>query len=84
MSFVKLPREQKLQLVEQIQHYFEMELSQEIGQLAGENLLDFMIKELSPYLYNQAMSDARGVISERMASIEEELYALEKPATRGR
>ncbi|MBJ6362663.1 DUF2164 domain-containing protein [Paenibacillus sp. GCM10012307] len=82
MSTVKLPREQKLQLVERIQYYFEMELSQEMGQLAGENLLDFMIKELSPYLYNQAMADARSVIGERMASIEEELYALEKPVAR--
>lgn len=76
---IKLPREQKLQLISGLQHYVNAELSLEIGQLAGENLLDFMLKELSPYIYNQAMADARQVIEQRMVSIEEELYALERP-----
>jgi uncharacterized protein (DUF2164 family) len=76
---LKLPREHKLQIISSIQHYFDTELSSEIGQLASENFLDFMLKELSPYLYNQALADARKVIEQKMISIEEELYALEKP-----
>ncbi|RJX38925.1 DUF2164 domain-containing protein [Paenibacillus pinisoli] len=76
---IKLPREQKLQLVSNLQQYAYDELSVDMGQLAGENMLDFMMKELAPYIYNQAMADARRVIEQRMASIEEELYALERP-----
>ncbi|REK71349.1 DUF2164 domain-containing protein [Paenibacillus paeoniae] len=75
---LKLPREQKLQLVSGLQQYVYDELSVEMGQLAGENLLDYMLKELTPYIYNQAMADARHVIEQRMTSIEEELYALER------
>lgn len=81
MQPIKIQREHKLQITSSIQDYFDTELSSEIGQLASENLLDFMLKELSPYIYNQALADARKVIEQRMTSIEEELYALEQPLT---
>lgn len=84
MHPIKIQREHKLQITSSIQDYFETELSSEIGQLASENLLDFMLKELSPYIYNQALADARKVIEQKMISIEEELYALEQPLTSAR
>ncbi|AIQ23595.1 hypothetical protein D3C76_1583450 [compost metagenome] len=84
MQPIKIQREHKLQITSSIQDYFETELSSEIGQLASENLLDFMLKELSPYIYNQALADARKVIEQKMISIEEELYALEQPLTSAR
>lgn len=84
MQPIKIQREHKLQITSSIQDYFDTELSSEIGQLASENLLDFMLKELSPYIYNQALADARKVIEQKMISVEEELYALEQPLTSGR
>ncbi|MEK4236683.1 MULTISPECIES: DUF2164 domain-containing protein [unclassified Paenibacillus] len=84
MQPIKIQREHKLQITSSIQDYFETELSSEIGQLASENLLDFMLKELSPYIYNQALADARKVIEQKMISIEEDLYALEQPLTSAR
>ncbi|WP_449600807.1 DUF2164 domain-containing protein [Paenibacillus sp. Marseille-Q9583] len=84
MQPIKIQREHKLQITSSIQDYFETELSSEIGQLASENLLDFMLKELSPYIYNQALADARKMIEQKMISIEEELYALEQPLTSAR
>lgn len=77
---LKLMREEKQFLVEQVQSYFEMERSEEIGSLAAEQMLDHMIELLGPYLYNQAMSDARKAVMDRMQTLEDELYALEKPA----
>ncbi|ERI09762.1 DUF2164 domain-containing protein [Aneurinibacillus aneurinilyticus] len=79
MLYTKLPREQKLQIASNVQQYFKTELSEEIGQLAAEHLIDFMLKELSPYIYNKAIQDARSIVEQQMVSIEEELYALEKP-----
>ncbi|WP_028591341.1 DUF2164 domain-containing protein [Paenibacillus massiliensis] len=76
---LQLPREEKLQLIASLQHYFEMERSEEIGELAAENLLDYILKELSPYVYNRAIHDARKVIDQQMLNLEEELYALQKP-----
>lgn len=75
---IKLPREQKLEIVGSIQHYFETELAEKIGQLAAEFLLDFMVKELGPFIYNQAVKDAKGVLVQKMVSLDEDLSALEK------
>lgn len=82
---IKLPREQKLVIVGNIQHYFETELGEEIGQLAAELLLDFMVKELGPFIYNEAVKDAKGVLEQKMVSLDEDLGALEKalPLNRG-
>ncbi|NBI27487.1 DUF2164 domain-containing protein [Chengkuizengella marina] len=78
MKPTKLPKEQKDQMISNIQHYFSMERSEEIGNLAAENFLDFIMKELGPYIYNQAISDARMLINEKMVHIEDDLYSLEK------
>ncbi|MDQ8738651.1 DUF2164 domain-containing protein [Paenibacillus sp. LHD-38] len=79
MLMKKLPKEQKEQLAARIQHYFELERSETIGSIAAEQLLDFMIQEIGPHLYNHAINDARKAVLERMQTLEDELYALEKP-----
>lgn len=78
MLVMKLPKEQKEQLTASIQQYFELERSEAIGSIAAEQLLDFMIQEIGPHVYNHAIQDARKAVLERMQSLEDELYALEK------
>lgn len=75
---IKIPKEQKQELIANVQDYYYSEFSDEIGELAAENLVDFMLKELSPYIYNQAIADARATVEQKMLSLEEDLYALEK------
>ena len=82
MMKLKLSREQKEAAVQAVQHYFEMERGEEIGSLAAESLIEYMVEVLGPHLYNEAVKDARTVVAERMAAIEDELYALEKPQPR--
>lgn len=84
MIGMKLPKEQRDQIIEQIQHFFEMERSETIGTLAAGEMLDFMIKEIGPHLYNHAINDARATVLERMQTLEDELYALEKPILKNR
>jgi uncharacterized protein (DUF2164 family) len=75
----KFPREQKEQLIENIKAYFLEERSEEIGNIAAEALLDYMITEIGPLIYNQAIGDSRKLINEKMQAVEDDLYALEKP-----
>ncbi|MGN7356215.1 DUF2164 domain-containing protein [Paenibacillus sp. SAF-054] len=79
MLSIKLPKEQKEEIVRSVQTYFEEERSESIGQLAAEQLIDLMIGELGPYIYNKAIEDTRMMITGKMAQIDDELYALEKP-----
>jgi uncharacterized protein (DUF2164 family) len=75
----KLPFDQKKALMEKIQYYFESELGKTLGDLATENMLEFLIQTLGPLVYNEALKDARAVVNERILSLEDELYTLEKP-----
>ncbi|MFD1737221.1 DUF2164 domain-containing protein [Bacillus salitolerans] len=79
---LKLPKEDKESIVEELQYYFETERGEQIGNLAAEGLLDFLIKVAAPHIYNQAVRDSRKILLERMTSLEEELYTLEKPIRR--
>lgn len=81
---IKLPKEHKDEIVQSVQAYFQEELSEPIGNLAAERLLDFMIKQLAPYLYNKGIADARVLVVQKAAEIEDELYSLEVPIAAGR
>ncbi|CAG7599249.1 hypothetical protein PAESOLCIP111_00296 [Paenibacillus solanacearum] len=76
---IKLPREEKEQIIGSVKAYFEQERSESIGDLAAEQLIDYMIQELGPYIYNKAVADARVLINEKMNQMEDEMYSLEKP-----
>ncbi|MCU6713049.1 DUF2164 domain-containing protein [Paenibacillus sp. J5C_2022] len=76
---IRLPKEDKMEIIKSVQAYFEEERSESIGDLGAEQLIDFFVKELGPYLYNKAIDDARILINERINQIEDELYSLEKP-----
>ncbi|PGZ95222.1 hypothetical protein COE51_21605 [Bacillus pseudomycoides] len=79
MILVKLPNEKKETLVEHIQQFFEEEGLEEIGRFQAERLIEEMIKELGPHIYNQAISDARKLVADKLTNLEEDLYVLEKP-----
>lgn len=76
---IKIPKEEKKQLIQNVQAYFEEERSETIGDLAAEQYIDFMIRELGPYIYNKAITDARTLVNEKFNQLEDELYTLEKP-----
>lgn len=75
----KLSREQTEYLVHQVQRYFDEERSEQLGNLETEDLIAFFAKELGPFFYNQGVQDSRKLLTERMSSLEDELYVLEKP-----
>lgn len=79
MTFtVKLRKEDKEQLITAIQQFFFDERGEEVGNIAAETVLDFMIKQLGPYLYNEGIKDAQKLIMERMQSMDDDLYAMKK------
>lgn len=79
ISPIKLPKEEKAEMIKNVKAYFEDERSETIGDLGAEQFIDFMIKELGPYIYNKGVADARALLHEKMAQMEDELYTLEKP-----
>ncbi len=78
MKPIKLPREQRETMISNIQHFFEMERGETIGELAADQVLEFVLTSIGPHLYNQALADCRALVNERMAGMEEDIYALEQ------
>ncbi|WP_187274578.1 DUF2164 domain-containing protein [Paenibacillus sp. N3.4] len=84
MKPMKLPKEDKEALVDDLQEYLEMDHDIQLGRLAAEQLIEFMIGQLRTPIYNQAIEDAGKTLLERMASLEDDLYAMKlaKPKRR--
>ncbi|OZB93417.1 DUF2164 domain-containing protein [Paenibacillus sp. XY044] len=80
MRSMKLTKEQRDQAIQQIQQFFENERGEAIGELGADGVLDFFMSHIAPHVYNQALSDCRHVVSQRMISLEDDIYALEQKA----
>ncbi|WP_459500101.1 DUF2164 domain-containing protein [Bacillus sp. C1] len=78
MMNIKIPNEKKDELVEQIKQFFEEEDLDTIGRFQAERLIEEMIKLIGPYAYNEAIREARKLITDKLSNIEEDLYVLEK------
>ncbi|MCG7379452.1 DUF2164 domain-containing protein [Paenibacillus sp. ACRSA] len=78
MNTLKLTKEQQDDAIRTIKSYFEEERGEELGDVAAWGVLDLFMTQLAPYIYNQALADARTTANQRMASLEEDLFALER------
>jgi len=56
---ISLPDGTARQLVESLQVYFRDERDEEIGELRASLLLEFILAEIGPSVYNQALRDAQ-------------------------
>ncbi len=75
---ISLDAAQRQALLRQLSDYCEQELDRELGQFEAEFLLDFLLKTLGPVFYNQALADARALLTPRMELVLESLYELEQ------
>lgn len=80
MSDIEFTSQEKAAMVDKLQAYFEGELDVELGQFDAEFLLDFIAKELGAHYYNRGLHDARAIFEERVQSIDDDIYAIEKEA----
>lgn len=79
ISEVEFSEGEKRILIEKIKTYFDAELDQDIGQFDAEFLLTFFSKEMGVYLYNRGLNDAQFISQNRMESITDAIYDIEKP-----
>ncbi|WP_180954637.1 DUF2164 domain-containing protein [Bacillus sp. V5-8f] len=77
--FIKFPLDQKSAMKSLIKEYVKREFDEEIGELAAENYLEFIIKEIGPYIYNRGVQDAKAVVQDRVMMMDEDLTSLERP-----
>jgi len=79
MTNIKFSPQEKEQLVIKLQHYFLKELDHELGQFDADFLLDFISNEMGSHFYNRGLYDAQAILTERLDSISDAIYEIEKP-----
>lgn len=75
---IEIKKEVQDRLVASIQQYFQENMDEEVGDLKAMLLLEFILKEIGPAIYNQAVSDAQAVMSERIGELDSVCYAPEE------
>jgi uncharacterized protein (DUF2164 family) len=79
---IVLPDAARKQAVAALRQYFAANMDDEIGDLKAGLLLDFILSELGPSVYNQAIADARAFFEERTSDLAAICYRDEFPTSR--
>jgi uncharacterized protein (DUF2164 family) len=74
---LEIPKPTRTAAISSIQRYFEENLPEPIGELPAGLLLNFILEEIGPVIYNQAISDAQTRLQQRVADLNGELFADE-------
>jgi uncharacterized protein (DUF2164 family) len=53
-----------------IKRYFADDLDQDIGELKAGLVLEFILKEIAPTVYNGAIADAQAFLQDRLTDLE--------------
>lgn len=70
--------EKRKTIITDIINYFECERNEKMGVVAAEELLDFMLQNFGPDLYNKGVEDSLGFIKERFHNLEIDMGAILK------
>ncbi len=76
MPPIELPKQKRADAIASLQRYCEENL-EPIGELPAGLLLNFILQEIGPAIYNQAIADAQERLQLRVADLSGELYADE-------
>jgi uncharacterized protein (DUF2164 family) len=80
---IKLPKSTEQRLIASIRRYCAQEL-EEIGDLKASLFLDFCLREIGPAIYNQAITDAQGVLQGQVMDLNSTCYEPEVDYWQGR
>ena len=80
---ITLPDETRKALVSAIKGYFRDERDEAIGDLQASFFLDFVLKEVGPSIYNQAIRDAQASLHGVVADLDLTLHEPEAGSSAG-
>jgi uncharacterized protein (DUF2164 family) len=74
---IELTAEQKKRALASIRTFAAQELDQDLGDLKAGLILDFILKEIAPSVYNGAIADAQAYFRDRIGDLEGVCYHAE-------
>lgn len=77
---IKLNDERKAAITRDLMDYFAAEFDEQLSEFRAETIVDFMLRQIGPSQYNQAIADARKYMAEKIDDLDTEFY---EPEVRG-
>jgi uncharacterized protein (DUF2164 family) len=74
MPTLEFSKEARAQAIGSLQRYFAENLPEPIGDLPAGLLLNFLLEEIGPVIYNQAIADSQARMQQRVSDLSGELY----------
>jgi uncharacterized protein (DUF2164 family) len=71
-----LSKDQRLSLIGEIVGFFENERDEEIGVIAAEEVLEFLLEKVGGAIYNKGVRDTKKLIRSRMEDFDVDIEAL--------
>jgi len=73
-NLIKLKKEIREKIIDDIQTYFLKERDEDLGDLAAGLILDFFVEKIGPEIYNQGVYDSYRFMGEKI----EDLLGIQK------
>ena len=71
---IELSKEARADAIASIRQYFEANMPEPIGEMPAGLLLNFILEEIGPAIYNKAVADAQSRVQLRISDLTGELY----------
>lgn len=76
VNSIEISKQARADVLASLKRYFDENLDP-IGDLPAGLLLNFILEEIGPVIYNKAISDAQARLQQRVTELDGELYAPE-------
>ena len=71
---IEITKENRIEIIASMQRYFEENMEHKIGNMTAGFLLDFLLAELGPIVYNKAVSDVQERLHARVLEVDIEVH----------
>ena len=76
---INLSDDRKNEITQSLIDYFKSEFEEDLSQFRAHSIVDFMVHKIGPSHYNQAITDARKFMAEKLDDLDAEFYEPEEP-----
>jgi len=73
----KLDEDRRRHLTGRLRGFFLESFDEDLSEFRAEQLLDFVVADLAPQVYNQAVQDSRAFMQQRLDDLDGEVYLPE-------
>ena len=77
MLTIELSKQERADAIASLRRYFDENFTEPIGDLPAGLLLNFIVEEIAPAIYNRAVADAQARMQLRISDVSGELYVDE-------